>query len=68
MINNIFNYKRDLIINSINKISDILEQRNKIKKKYQNNKFYKEKKYIFIYIIIYIFKCFFIYNFNKKIL
>ena len=52
MINNIFNYKRDLIINSINKISDILEQRNKIKKKYQNNKFYKEKKYIFIYIII----------------
>ena len=52
MINNIFNYKRDLIINSINKISDILEQRNKIKKKYQNNKFYKEKKYIFICIII----------------
>ena len=32
MINNIFNYKRDLIINSINKISDILEQRNKLKK------------------------------------
>ena len=52
MINNIFNYKRDLIINSINKISDILEQRNKIKKKYQNNKFYKEKKNIFICIII----------------
>ena len=52
MINNIFNYKRDLIINSINKISDILEQRNKNKKKYQNNKFYKEKKYIFICIII----------------
>lgn len=52
MINNIFNYKRDLIINSINKISDILEQRNKIKKKYQNNKFYKEKIYIFICIII----------------
>ena len=47
MINNIFNYKRDLIINSINKISDILEQRNKIKKKYQ-----KRKKYIFICIII----------------
>ena len=52
MINNIFNYKRDLIINSINKISDILEQRNKIKKKYQNNKFYKKKIYIFICIII----------------
>ena len=57
MINNIFNYKRDLIINSINKISDILEQRNKIKKKYQNNKFYKEKK---IYIYLY-------YNFNFNI-
>ena len=51
MINNIFNYKRDLIINSINKISDILEQRNKIKKKYQNNKFYKEKKNIYLFVL-----------------
>ena len=52
MINNIFNYKRDLIVSGVGEVSDILEQRNKIKKKYQNNKFYKEKKYIFICIII----------------
>ena len=49
MINNIFNYKRDLIINSINKISDILEQRNKIKKNIKIISFIKKKNiYLFV--------------------
>ena len=49
MINNIFNYKRDLIINSINKISDILEQRNKIKKNIKIINFIKKKNiYLFV--------------------
>ena len=40
MINNIFNYKRDLIIYNINKISNTLKQRNKLKKNTKIIKFY----------------------------
>ena len=50
MINNIFNYKRDLIINSINKISFALEQKIMLKKKYKNKKIIK-KKYKCLFVL-----------------
>ena len=56
MINDILIIKRDLIINTINKISSTLEQRYKLEKNTKNYKIYKEKKiYICIIILILIF-------------
>ena len=56
MINDILIIKRDLIINTINKISSTLEQRYKLEKNTKIYKIYKEKKNIYLH-----------YNFNFNI-